>query len=118
MKVLIVLNRQPYDGTDVTWNALRLVGKLMEKGIDVRMFLMNDAVDLARNETVKPENYDQDLVSILKDLVKKGMPLKVCGTCMVRCGIFKNRPYFEGAKKATMNELADWVIESDKVITF
>ena len=25
MKTLLVLNRNPYDGTDVTWNALRLV---------------------------------------------------------------------------------------------
>ena len=71
MKVLLILNREPYDGTDVTWNALRLAWKLLEKGNEVRIFLMNDAVDLARNETVKPENYDQDLVAILKDLIAK-----------------------------------------------
>jgi uncharacterized protein involved in oxidation of intracellular sulfur len=94
MKVLLILNREPYDGTDVTWNALRLANKLLEKGAIVRIFLMNDAVDLARNETVKPEHYDQDLVSMLKELTAKGVPVKVCGSCMARCGIHKNKPYF------------------------
>ena len=28
MKILIVLNREPYDSTDVTWNSLRLADKL------------------------------------------------------------------------------------------
>jgi uncharacterized protein involved in oxidation of intracellular sulfur len=41
---------------------------------------MNDAVDLARNVTKKPESYDQDLVQMLKDLIKQGVVVKVCGT--------------------------------------
>ena len=32
MKILIIFNRPPYDGTDVTWNGLRLAGKLLEAG--------------------------------------------------------------------------------------
>jgi len=118
VKILLIFNRQPYDGTDVTWNALRLAGNLYGKGEDVRIFLMNDAVDLAREETVKPESYDQDLVYMLKDLISEGVPVKVCGTCMARCGIHKGKPYLEGAEKATMNDLAEWIIESDKVLTF
>ncbi len=118
MKVLIILNREPYDGSDVTWNALRLAGKLLEKGTTVRIFLMNDAVDLAREETVKPENYDQDLVGMLKELIGKGIQVKVCGTCMTRCGIHKGKPYFKGAEKATMNDLVEWITDSDKVLTF
>jgi uncharacterized protein involved in oxidation of intracellular sulfur len=37
---------------------------------------------------------------------------------MAWCGIHKNQPYFDGAQKSTMPELAEWVIGSDKVITF
>jgi len=48
MSILIVFNRQPYDGTDVTWNGLRLAGQLLESGHEVRVFLMNDSVDMAR----------------------------------------------------------------------
>jgi len=30
VNVLLVFNREPYDNTDVTWNGLRLAGKLRE----------------------------------------------------------------------------------------
>ncbi|MCK4743064.1 MAG: DsrE family protein [Sulfuriflexus sp.] len=118
MSILIIFNREPYDNTDVTWNGLRLVGKLMEKAQSVRIFLMNDAVDMARDACVPPEGYDQDLVIMLKDLISQGAMVKVCGTCMSRCGIYKNQPYCEGAEKSTMDELAEWVMSSNKVLTF
>ncbi|MCM2333477.1 MAG: DsrE family protein [Anaeromyxobacteraceae bacterium] len=118
MSVLIVFNHEPYDGTDVTWNGLRLAGKLQESGQDVRIFLMNDSVDMARDVLQKPAGYDQDLVQMLKDLIKQGVTVKVCGTCMARCGIHKNQPYFDGAERSTMAQLAAWVVESDRVLTF
>ena len=118
MKVLIIFNREPYDNTDVTWNGLRLAGKLFEAGQEVRIFLMNDAVDMARDVCKPPEHYDQDLSQMLKDLIARGVAVKVCGTCMARCGIYKNQPYFDGAASSTMPALAEWVIDSDKVITF
>ncbi len=118
MKVLIILNHAPYDGSDVTWNSLRLVEKLMEGGQELGIFLMNDAVDLAREACRPPEGYDQDLSKMLKGLIARGVSVKVCGTCMARCGVFKNQPYFDGAEKSTMQALANWVINSDKVLTF
>ena len=39
MKILIILNREPYDSTDVTWNSLRLADKLVDGGNEVRLFL-------------------------------------------------------------------------------
>ncbi len=118
MKLLIIFNRNPYDNTDVTWNGLRLAGNLCESGQEVRLFLMNDSVDMARDVCKPPEGYDQDLSKMLKELIAKGVPVKVCGTCMARCGIYKNHPYFDGAEKSTMSELAEWVVDSDKVMTF
>lgn len=118
MSVLIVFNHEPYDGSDVTWNGLRLAGKLREDGQEVRIFLMNDSVDLARDVCSKPDGYDQDLVQMLKGLIRQGVTVKVCGTCMARCGIHRNHPYFEGAEKSTMAQLAAWVAGSDKVLTF
>ncbi len=118
MKILIIFNREPYDGTDVIWNGLRLAEKLLESGKEVRIFLMNDAVDLARDACTRPDNYDQNLGDLLKDLIAMGATVKVCGTCMARCGMYKNQPYFEGAENSTMPELAVWVIDSDKVLTF
>lgn len=118
MKVLIIFNREPYDNTDVNWNGLRLAGTLRKNNHEVRIFLMNDSVDMARDACKPPENYDQDLSQMLKDLILSGVTVKVCGTCMARCGIYKNHPYFEGAEKSTMAALAEWVADSDKIITF
>ena len=118
MKILFIFNREPYDTTDITWNALRLAQTLKKSGQEVRIFLMNDSVDLARDVCKPPEGYDQDLSKMLKNLISDGVPVQVCGTCMARCGIYKNHPYFEGAEKSTMNFLADWVVDSDKVLTF
>ena len=80
MKTLIIFNREPYDNTDVTWNGLRLAGKLLDAGSEVRLFLMNDAVDMARDVCRPPEGYDQDLSQMLKALIARGVSVKVCGT--------------------------------------
>ena len=114
---LLVFNRNPYDGSDVTWNGLRLAKQLLNTDLEVNIFLMNDSVDLARDITKPPEGYF-DLVQMLKELIAKDVPVKVCGTCNVRCGIHKGEPYFEGAHEAKMTELAQWIKEADKVISF
>ena len=114
----IILNHQPYNGTDVTWNALRLAKTLFKSGEVVNIFLMNDAVDLARDKMLKPETYDYDLVEMIKEMHADGIALQVCGTCNARCGLFKNEPYFHKEISSTMQILADWVLESDKVLTF
>lgn len=117
MKTLIIFNRPPYDNTDVTWNGLRLANTLLKNNVEVRIFLMNDSVDMARDVCKPPQGYE-DLSEMLKDLIKLNVSVKVCGTCMARCGIYKNHPYFEGAEKSTMQELTEWIIDSDKVLTF
>ena len=117
MKTLIVLNRNPYDGTDVTWNALRLGDKLLDKGAELRVFLMNDSIDLAKEGVTPPEGY-YNLTEMLQGLIEKGVQVKTCGTCLVRCGIHKNKPLIKGAPESTMPELAEWIIDSDKVISF
>ena len=117
MKTLLVLNRNPYDGTDVTWNALRLGEKLLDTSTELRIFLMNDSIDLAKDGVTPPEGYF-NLTEMLQGLMGKGVPVRVCGTCLVRCGIHKNKPLISGAIEATMPDLAEWVTEADKVISF
>ncbi|MHC1631172.1 MAG: DsrE/DsrF/TusD sulfur relay family protein [Methanotrichaceae archaeon] len=117
MQVLLLFNRNPYDGTDVTWNGLRLADQLLALGLDVHIFLMNDSVDLARDVCKPPEGYF-DLGQMLKDLIAKSVLVKVCGTCKVRCGIHKGKPYFEGAQEAKMTELAEWVKDADRILSF
>lgn len=113
----MILNRQPYDGTDVTWNALRLAGKLVEDGEEVRIFLMNDSVDLARDGIEPPMGVD-DMVQMTKDLIEAGVEVKACGTCQQRCGIAKGQPYHEKVLYSSMAECSEWVLNSDKLLTF
>ncbi|MFP4521122.1 MAG: DsrE/DsrF/TusD sulfur relay family protein, partial [Fibrobacterota bacterium] len=82
MSILLIFNRQPYDNTDVTWNALRLAQTLVKQGQTVRIFLMNDSVDLARESCTPPAGYDQDLKAMLKELIASKVEVEVCGTCM------------------------------------
>ncbi|MDA9254569.1 DsrE family protein [Candidatus Poseidoniaceae archaeon] len=117
MAIMLILNQQPYDGTDVTWNALRLARQLNSDGAEVRIFLMNDSVDLARDGIEPPEGIE-DMVAMTKELIAKGVPVKVCGTCQSRCGILKGQPYYEGAQFSTMAECSAWVQDSEKVLTF
>jgi uncharacterized protein involved in oxidation of intracellular sulfur len=45
MKILFIFNHNHYDGGDISWNGLRLIENFMNLDIEVRIFLMNDAVD-------------------------------------------------------------------------
>lgn len=117
MKVLIILNGNPYDGTDITWNALRLGEKLIGRNADLRIFLMNDSVDLAR-EGVEPLAGSVNMTEMLIGLIDKGISVKVCGTCLLRCGVHKGKKLIKGAAEATMPELAEWIEECNKVLSF
>ena len=117
MNTLLVLNHNPYDGTDITWNALRLGEKLLDRGSELRIFLMNDSVDLAKEGVIPQEGYF-NLAEILQGLIGRGVSVKVCGTCLVRCGIHKNKSLISGAIEVKMPELAEWIMESDRVISF
>lgn len=116
--ITILLNHQPYDGTDVTWNALRLAKTLHKNGEEVNIFLMNNAVDLAREKSAKPDFYEYDLVAMLKKMYEQGIKVQACGTCNARCGLFKNEPYFDETISSTMEVLSNWVSQSKQVITF
>lgn len=115
--VLLILSRQPYDGTDVTWNALRLAERLLKDRVEARLFVMNDAVDLLRDSSQPPEGFF-DLVQMLKELIAKGVTVKACTTCQGRCGLNKGQPYFDEGLKSNMAQLSEWIQTSDKVLTF
>ncbi|MDR7420816.1 MAG: DsrE family protein [Armatimonadota bacterium] len=57
MKVLIVLNDPPY-GSERSYNGLRLASALAKReGVEVRVFLLADAVGCAAGGQVTPEGY-------------------------------------------------------------
>ena len=114
--LLLVINRAPYDGTDIVWNALRLAGSAAEAGMRVRLFLMNDGVDIARMG-VTPEGAEFDLQEMLREFIAGGLEVRLCQTCLTRCGIGKGETMPE-ARVAGMKDLVAWVLDSEKVLSF
>jgi uncharacterized protein involved in oxidation of intracellular sulfur len=116
MKLLLILSHKPYDGTDVIWNALRLAETTLELKHEVRIFVMNDAVDITRADS-KPEGTEFDLGQMLLAIEKKNGRIKLCTTCINRCGISKGN-LLNQTWPGSMKDLSNWIAESDKVVTF
>lgn len=117
MKILFVLNDAPY-GSEKLYNALRLTMKLQQEHPDteLRLFLMADAVTAALPGQTTPQGY-YNIERMLKAVANKGGQVKICGTCAEGRGIHK-LGLIEGAEISTMSQLAQWVVEADKVLTF
>ena len=117
VKLLIIANDAPYGG-EKTWNALRLAGASVtaEVGMQVRVFLMGDSVGTAKKGQVTPEGY-YNLEKMLTDLVAKGVEVKTCGTCLKSRGI-SDVDLVASVQRGTMMILANWVKESDRIVTF
>lgn len=116
MTLLLVLNRPPYDGTDGTWNALRLAQTAVEEGHAVTLFLMNQAVDLARKGAT-PDRAEFDLGKMLLEIEQAGAQVRLCTTCINRCGLGKG-DLLNGEWPAGMKDLVGWIEQADKVLTF
>lgn len=115
--ILIIVNDAPY-GTEKAYNALRLANQLGKdhKEVEVRIFLMADAASCAVSGQVTPDGY-YNIERMLKGALRRGAKVKICGSCADARGL-KNAGLVEGAEISTMAELTNWVVGSDKVITF
>ena len=117
MKILILINDAPY-GTEKAYNALRLAIQLGKdhENVEVRVFLMADAATCALANQNTPNGY-YNIERMLKLIISKGAKVKICGSCADARGL-KSLQLIEGTKISTMAELTNWVMDSDKVITF
>ena len=114
-RTLFILNDAPY-GNERVYNALRLAGALVNKEDQhVRVFLLADAVTCAKAGQKVPEGY-YNVQLMLRKLLQKG-ELAMCGTCMDARGMTEAE-ILEGVRRSTLNQLADWTIEADKVLVF
>jgi uncharacterized protein involved in oxidation of intracellular sulfur len=116
-KILILINDAPY-GTEKAYNGLRLANQLNKahEDVEVRIFLMADAAACAVAGQTTPNGY-YNIERMLKYSISKDAKVKICGSCADACGL-KNVQLVEGSEISTMAELTEWVVDSDKVITF
>ena len=116
MNILFVLNDPPY-GTERAFNGLRLARELAGRdGVDVRVFLLGDAVGCAMAGQKVPNGY-YHLDRMIVSLSRQGSEVACCGTCLEARGI-TDEMLIEGARRSTLAELGDWTLWADKVVTF
>ena len=110
-----VLNDPAY-GTERSFNALRLAGVLARRERAVRVFLMGDAVTCAISGQKVPEGY-YHLDRMIEAIARHGGEIGCCTSCMDARGIVDDM-LTKGARRSSLDELADWTEWADKVLTF
>ena len=116
MNVLVLVNDPPY-GTERCYNALRLAGSLAKReDTAVRVFLLADAVGCAVAGQQTPDGY-YNLERMLKPVLRRGGEVACCGSCMDARALTDER-LVEGARRSLLEELTDWTLWADRVMTF
>ncbi len=116
VKYLLVINDPPY-GTERAYNGFRLALSLAKRqGVELRVFLMGDAVGCAVAGQLTPDGY-YNLERMIKGVAKKGVPVGCCGTCLKARGISDDR-LVDGATHSSLEELTDWVVWAERTISF
>lgn len=117
MKTTIIINDAPY-GSEKAYNALRIAIQLQKDNpqSEVRIFLMADSATCAISGQGIPQGY-YNIETMLSAIIFKGGKVKICGSCANARGL-KEIKLIEGAEISNMAELAQWVADSDKVLTF
>ncbi len=116
MHALFIINDPPY-GTERAYNALRLAHSLTQReGEQVRVFLIGDAAACAKRGQQTPNGY-YNLERMLSAIARRGGQIGVCGSCMEARGMV-DQELVEGAHRSSMDELTEWTLAADRVLTF
>ena len=116
MQILIILNEPAY-GNERSYNGLRLAMSLAKsEGVELRVFLMGDAVTVAKPGQKTPEGY-YNLERMIRGCIVKQVPIGACGSCMDARGM-SDADLLPGAHHSSMAELTTWTLWADKVVTF
>ena len=117
MKYLMIINDPPY-GTERMFNGLRLATTILDQQPDsaLSIFLIGDAATGAKSGQQTPNGY-YNIERMLKNVLRKGATVLVCGTCMDTRGLTEAE-FLEGANRSTMAELSTLTVDADKVLVF
>jgi uncharacterized protein involved in oxidation of intracellular sulfur len=115
-KILLIINGPAY-GADETFNAIRLANALTRRNdTQVTVFLMGDAVTCAIAGQKTPDGY-YALDKMLKIFARHGGHIACCSTCLDARGLTKEH-LIEEAPRSSIDELAEWTVHADQVLTF
>lgn len=116
-KIVIVINAAPH-GNESCLSGLRVAGALAARAevTSLHLLLMSDATVAALpHQKDNAGNMIETLVSELA--TADNAKVHLCRTCAQARGLV-GLPHIEGVTIATLSDLAQWVVEADKVLTF
>jgi tRNA 2-thiouridine synthesizing protein D len=111
----LIINEAPY-AKERSLSALRFAWTCDLEGHKVRIWLFENGVYLAKKDQ-KPTQGLTNYGQTLENLIKGGVEVKACVVCVEARGLTQT-DMFDGVKIATVHELVEWTVNSDKVIVF
>jgi len=111
----IIINEAPY-AKERALSALRFAATCDLEGHKVKIWLFENGVYLAKKGQKPAQgliNYGQNL----ENLIQGGVEVKACVVCVEARGLTQ-ADLFDGVRIATVHELVEWTVNSDKVIVF
>lgn len=115
MKMMLILQGPAY-GDERSYNGLRLAGSLARRDdVDVRVFLLGDAVTCAVAGQQVPNGF-YHLDRMVESAARHGGEIGCCSTCLDARGLGDDQ-LTPAARRSTLEELTDWTLWADKVIT-
>ena len=119
--ITVVVGAPPY-GQERLYTTLRFVLAALTGGHAVNLFILEDAVFVAKRGQKPlelPSLLEHDTMpnceELLKAAIKQGSSVKVCGVCASERGLTQEE-LVEGANISTIHDLVDWVVNTDKTI--
>jgi len=122
MAVITVAVGDPPYGKERVYTALRFSLVALHEGHQVNLFLFEDAVFAAKRGQKPPEMPVGDAgmpncEELLRAAIQEGLKVKACRVCTSERGLAQEE-VVEGAEAGSMADLVDWVVNSDKTVTF
>ncbi len=120
--ITVVVGEPPY-GKERVYSTLRFVLAALHEGHSVNIFLFEDAVFVPKKGQKPPEMpavLDERMPNcegLIKAAIARGAKVKICGVCASERSLNQSE-VLEGAEIASMRDLVQWVLDSDRVVSF
>lgn len=117
MNILFILNEAPV--VERSLSALRLACALsVRSSIYVRIFLLGAAVGCALRDR-DGQGHPGDAAALVHAVILRGGDVRVCGPAVGQAGACAPAgELLEGAAPSSLEELARWIPEADRLLVF
>jgi sulfur relay (sulfurtransferase) complex TusBCD TusD component (DsrE family) len=114
--ITIIIQNAPYQPDNKAWHALRFAGAALAEDMNVRVHLLDEGVRVGEHSHSVPDGA-VNLEQLLAELMACGLSVRACGMALDGCG-YQEDQLIPGIERGSMKALANWVSDSDAVLTF